>query len=190
MTQLNPTMQIGADNPAEHQAENQTHQLDLIDTLLKLNPAGSTYRARHFRDNICHSTQASYDALFSNKLHLPLQTRWLVALYAAQLTQSHELTRHYLNEAEDAGVTEEALQAVLQDDLDLISEPTLRAILHFTRTLTLKPIEGDQSALLDLESAGVATADCIALAQLIAFLSYQIRLVTGLKAMQALEDTQ
>lgn len=166
------------------------NNVDLIDTLLKLNPTGSTYRARHFRDNICQSTQASYEALFSDQLHLPLQTRWLVALYAAQLTQSHELTRHYLNEAEDTGVIEEALQAVLQDDLDLIVDPTLYAILHFTRTLTLKPIEGDQSALLALENAGITTEDCIALAQLIAFLSYQIRLVTGLKAMQALEDAQ
>lgn len=166
------------------------NNVDLIDTLLKLNPTGSTYRARHFRDNICQSTQASYEALFSDQLHLPLQTRWLVALYAAQLTQSHELTRHYLNEAEDTGVIEEALQAVLQDDLDLIADPTLYAILHFTRTLTLKPIEGDQSALLALENAGITTEDCIALAQLIAFLSYQIRLVTGLKAMQALEDAQ
>lgn len=166
------------------------NNVDLIDTLLKLNPTGNTYRARHFRDNICQSTQASYEALFSDQLHLPLQTRWLVALYAAQLTQSHELTRHYLNEAEDTGVIEEALQAVLQDDLDLIVDPTLYAILHFTRTLTLKPIEGDQSALLALENAGITTEDCIALAQLIAFLSYQIRLVTGLKAMQALEDAQ
>lgn len=166
------------------------NNVDLIDTLLKLNPTGSTYRARHFRDNICQSTQTSYETLFGDQLHLPLQTRWLVALYAAQLTQSHELTHHYLNEAEDTGVTEEALQAVLQDDLDLIADPTLYAILHFTRTLTLKPIEGDQSALLALENAGITTEDCIALAQLIAFLSYQIRLVTGLKAMQALEDAQ
>lgn len=160
---------------------------DLIDTLLGLDENSMVYAARHFRSEVLVGTQESYEALFSEALSLPLEVRWLVALYASQLSQSYELTEHYQQQVAQTAVLELWIKAVLTDDLTLIQDPLVRAILSFTRTLILNPIEGDKTALLALEASGVSAADCIALAQLIAFLSYQIRLVAGLKAMQTLE---
>ena len=45
-----------------------------------------------------------------------------------------------------------------------------------------------RSALLALPAAGISTPAVVALSQLIAFLSYQVRLVAGLKAMKASEE--
>lgn len=54
------------------------------------------------------------------------------------------------------------------------------------RHSSLKPVEGDKDAVLSLKKAGIATNDIVALSQLIAFLSYQLRLAAGLKAMAKL----
>lgn len=61
----------------------------------------------------------------------------------------------------------------------------MAAILEFTRKLIEKPVEGDEAALKTLPAAGVSTPAVVTLSQLVAFLSYQVRLVAGLKAMQA-----
>lgn len=164
------------------------HDVDLIDALVGLEVGSNTYAARHFRNEVLTGTQESYDAIFNEDLSLALSTRWLVALYASQLSSAKELTEHYLEQANREKIDEVSLQAVLNDDLSLLTDTALKAILTFTRTLTLNPIEGDKNALLALTNAGISTPDSIALAQLIAFLSYQIRLVSGLKAMKSLEE--
>lgn len=166
-----------------------THESpDLIDSLLGLDPQGSTYEARHFRDKVLVGTQSSYDALFSPELTLSLPYRWLVALYACTLSKADELSQHYLQQAQQNGVDAALIQAVGTGQLDAITDPTLKTILDFTAKLILKPIEGDKSAIEAVKQAGISTPDVIALSQLIAFLSYQTRLVAGLKAMQALEQ--
>ena len=161
--------------------------IDLINSLLGLSNESDTYAARHFREEVLTGTQASYEALFGDKLSLPLSTRWLIAVYASKLSKATELTEHYVEQAEKANVNPVWLQAVFNDDLSAIDDATVKAMLTYTNTLTLNPIAGDKAALQALEQSGVSVPDCVALAQLIAFLSYQVRLVTGIKAMQALE---
>lgn len=160
---------------------------DLINSLLELDSKNNLYQARQFRDQVLLGTQASYDAIFGPQLSLPLSTRYLIAIYASQLSEASTLTQHYIKQAEIIEEANRWLPAIIKDDLSLITDPKLQEMLIFTRALTLNPIEGDKTALLALENAGISVPDCIAIAQLIAFLSYQIRLVTGLKAMQALE---
>lgn len=162
-------------------------KVDVIDQLLQLDPQGSTFAARHFRSKVLHGTQDSYDALFSPRIGLDLGYRWLVALYAAHLSKATELTQHYMQKAEEYGVSAANIQAVITDRLSDITEPQLVAALTFTQILIKKPLEGDQAALKALQQAGIATKDIVALSQLIAFLSYQVRLVAGLKAMQSVE---
>lgn len=162
---------------------------DLIDGLLGLNPEGSTYKARHFRAKVLNGTQASYEALFSPSISLDLDYRWLVAIYACQLSQAVELENHYIFEAQENEVAADLIDAVRMGRLVDIQDAQLTTLLHYTRTLIEKPIEGDKAALEALQQAGISTPDIVALSQLIAFLSYQIRLVAGLKAMQALETS-
>ena len=63
-------------------------------------------------------------------------------------------------------------------------------MLGFTRTLVRNPVEGDREALNALLAAGLETIDVVTLGQLIAFISYQVRLAAGLSALQALEPAQ
>ena len=160
---------------------------DVVDQVAGLADGSATHALRHAREKVATATQGSYDALFDATLPgLTLGERLLVALYVCRLTPAHELAEHYRARLAATPVDANALQAVEHGDVDALPDIRLRAILTFTRTLIERPIEGDRDALLRLPAAGLATADVVTLAQLIAFLSYQTRLVAGLRALNAL----
>ncbi|MGT2434320.1 CMD domain-containing protein [Cupriavidus basilensis] len=155
---------------------------DVVDQVADLGD-GSPACAAHAREKVATATQGSYDALFDAALPGLHAGRALVALYACRLTPAPELADHYRARLANTPVDAVALQAVDHGDIDTLTNPRLHAILIFTRTLVERPIEGDRDALLRLPAAGLATADVVTLAQLIAFLSYQTRLVAGLRAL-------
>jgi uncharacterized protein YciW len=69
-----------------------------------------------------------------------------------------------------------------------LADTRLHAILTFTHTLITDPVKADQTALKALPQAGLSTPEVVTLAQLIAFVSYQVRVVAGLNAMKLLEQ--
>jgi CMD domain protein len=164
-----------------------THH-DIIDRVAGLAPDSATHALRHQRTKVADATQGSYDALFDPALTgLTLAERLLVALYASRLAPSPALAAHYRAELAAHDVDAATLAAVETGAPDTLSAPRLRAILSFTRTLIENPVAGDKAALQTLPAAGLTTPAVVALAQLIAFLSYQTRLVAGLQALKQLE---
>lgn len=161
---------------------------DLVDQLVGLKADSTTYAVRHQRDKVAAATQGSYDALFDAALPgLTLAERLLVALYAARLTPSPALAAHYRQRLVDANASAADIQLAQTGKPAHAANPRLAAILEFTRKLIERPVAGDQAALKTLPAAGVSTPAVVTLAQLIAFLSYQVRLVAGLNAMQSLD---
>ncbi|WP_251864913.1 CMD domain protein [Achromobacter sp. Marseille-Q4962] len=162
---------------------------DLVDQIAGLKPDSRTYAVRHQRDKVAAATQGSYDALFDPALAgLTLAERLLVALYASRLTPAPELAAHYRQRLADAGASAADIAVAGSGKPADAADPRLAAILEFTRKLIEKPVEGDEAALKTLPAAGVSTPAVVTLSQLIAFLSYQVRLVAGLNAMKALES--
>jgi CMD domain protein len=161
---------------------------DIVDQLVALTPGTQTFDVRHKRDKVAAATQGSYDALFDPALAgLPLADRLLVALYATRITPSPLLAAHYRARAVEAGVPAADIALAESGKPADAADPRLAAILEFTRKLIEKPVEGDEAALKTLPAAGVSTPAVVTLSQLIAFLSYQTRLVAGLVAMKAAE---
>jgi uncharacterized protein YciW len=68
-----------------------------------------------------------------------------------------------------------------------VADARLQAVLAFTGKLIERPIEGDKAAVQSLAASGLSTPAIVAMSQLIAFLSYQIRLAAGLQALAAAE---
>jgi uncharacterized protein YciW len=160
---------------------------DIVDRVAGLIPGSSAYVTRHRRDKVAVATQLSYEALFDPHLaDLTLTERLLVALHACTLSNAPALGAHYSAQLAAAGVNIELIDQVSQGAIGLIGDPRLLAILTFTGTLIEKPVDGGEAALKPLPAAGLTTPAVVALAQLIAFLSYQIRLQAGLRALQAL----
>lgn len=65
----------------------------------------------------------------------------------------------------------------------------LEAALVHAHLLVFRPRDASSAALQALLNAGWSTDDIVTLSQLVAFLSFQIRVVTGLRALAAV-DTQ
>ncbi|MGW9063741.1 CMD domain-containing protein [Achromobacter animicus] len=161
---------------------------DLVDQLVGLTPGTQTFDVRHKRDKVAAATQGSYDALFDPALPgLSLADRLLVALYATRITPSPLLAAHYRARAAEAGAAAADIAVAESGKPADAANPQLAAVLEFTRKLIEKPVEGDEAALKTLPAAGVSTPAVVTLSQLIAFLSYQTRLVAGLLAMKAAE---
>jgi len=162
---------------------------DLIDTLVGLTPGDALYATRHARAKVVNATQASQELFFAPEGDsIPLEDRLMVALHASLLSRSEPLAAHYRQALDEAQPDAQALAAIERGDISGLPDTRLKAMLAFTETLIMRPIEGDRNALQRLQAAGIATPDIVTLAQLIAYLSYQIRVVAGLKAMKALEQ--
>jgi uncharacterized protein YciW len=166
-----------------------THTTDTVDRLVALNPALSTYAVRHQRDKVVAATQKSEEGLFDPALPgLTLAERLLVALLACTLTPSAVCAAEYSQRLNELKVEQHILDQVASGAIEQIHGARLRAILTFTHTLITDPVKADQAALKALPHAGLSTPEVVTLAQLIAFVSYQVRVVAGLNAMKLLEQ--
>ncbi|XAH25395.1 peroxidase-related enzyme [Xylophilus sp. GW821-FHT01B05] len=161
---------------------------DLVDTLVPLPATSAVHAVRHQRDKVVAATQGSYDSIFDPALGGPsLAERLLAAHEIARLAGSALLQAHYRERLLALPALTAPQQAALAGQA-ATGDARLQAILAFTRTLTERPVDGDQAALLKLPAAGLATPEVIALAQLIAFVAYQLRVVAGLQALVAAGD--
>lgn len=161
-------------------------QADTLDRILGLTPGSVAYETRHQRTKVVDATQASEQLLLDSPIEgLPVSDRLLVALLACALTPSPELVAEYAQRLRQQGVAESVIHEVSQGKFNLVSDAQLKEILTFTHTLITDPLKADKQALLKLKSIGLSTAHITALAQLIAFVSYQVRVSAGLKALNA-----
>lgn len=148
--------------------------IDVIDRAAGLAPGDPLHAARRIRAKVVEATQASHDALLQQPLDgLSTEDRVRVAARVCTIAGAPMLARHY-----------EALLAAAPGR-DAPPSPALPAMLDFAAALTTDPRQGDRAAIEALRRAGLGDAAIVALAQLVAFLSYQLRVVAGLQAMHA-----
>jgi uncharacterized protein YciW len=147
--------------------------IDVIDRAAGLAPGDPLHAARRFRAKVVEATQASHDALLQQPVDgVSTADRLRVARHVCTIAGATTLARHY----------EELLTRA--PDGDAPPSPALPAMLAFAATLTTDPRTGDRAALEQLRAAGLGDAAIVALAQLVAFLSYQLRVVAGLRTMR------
>lgn len=161
---------------------------DVIDQAVPLTPHQTTHAVRHERVKVVASTQGSYEAMFAPGVQgISVAERLLVALHACRLSKADRLASHYQQRLIGDGTEPALIDAVSRNDIATLPDPRLQTILRFTTTLIERPIDGDRQAIEALVKAGLSTPAIVALGQLIAFLSYQIRVTVGLQAMAELE---
>ncbi|MBW8728386.1 MAG: CMD domain protein, partial [Inquilinus limosus] len=73
----------------------------------------------------------------------------------------------------------------VSDESRSVLSPRLAAALAHTHLLVFRPRDSSAAALQALLDAGWSTTDIVTLSQLVAFLSFQIRVVAGLRALAA-----
>jgi uncharacterized protein YciW len=147
---------------------------DVIDRAAGLAPGDPLHTARRFRAKVVEATQASHDALLHEPVDgLSTADRLRVAAHVCTIAGAASLARHYEEELAD------------EPGRAAPPSPALPAMLRFAAALTTDPRLGDRAALEPLRRAGLGDAAIVALAQLVAYLSYQLRVVAGLQALRA-----
>jgi len=168
------TLRRGTITTPRNQTMARTDPADVIDRAAGLAPGDILHAARRFRAKVVDATQASHDALLRLPVDgLPTADRLRVAAHVCAIAGAASLARHY--------------EAELAADAGRLAPPApaLPAMLDFAAALTTDPRRGDRAALVALRRAGLTDPAIVALAQLVAFLSYQLRVVAGLQAMRA-----
>jgi uncharacterized protein YciW len=148
---------------------------DVIDAAAGVQPQDPLHALRRLRGTVVDATQASHDALLTEPAPgLSTADRLRVAQAVCAAAGATELQAHY------AGLLQSGALGQAQPP-----SPALPAMQQFAAALTVDPRQGDRAAVQALQRAGVADAAIVALAQLVGFLSYQTRVVAGLKALRA-----
>jgi len=149
---------------------------DVIDRAAGLTPGSPLHAARRFRGKVVEATQASHDALIEQPVEgLSTADRLRVAEHVCTLAGAASLARHYAERLAARAAPPSA---------------ALPAMLEFASKLTTDPRLGDRAAIDALTRAGLGDAAIVALGQLVAFLSYQLRVVAGLRALRALQEQE
>ncbi|MCC8395370.1 hypothetical protein LJ656_22535 [Paraburkholderia sp. MMS20-SJTR3] len=155
-------------------------------------PAGAVAALRAARADATRYTQGSFDALFDARATgLSLAERLAAASYAAGLSAAPEAARAYRERLLASGSSADgaiaALDRFVADGVTHANaaDTRLGAILTHTHALATLSPSADRSALLRLKQAGLSTPDIVALSQLVAFVTYQVRLAAALRALEA-----
>lgn len=187
---------------------------DIIDHLAGLGPGDPLARIRDGRPAARENAQNSHDALFSptETADFSLVERHAVAVFMAALHEDERaVALHAEHLAPDlvAAITAEAARGAGQGPYGVYPSPALNAentpgpifrlaaparatlgarlsaALEHAHMLVYRPREADGAALQALLDAGWSTTGIVTLSQLVAFMSYQLRVAAGLRTLAA-----
>lgn len=158
---------------------------DLLDLLATIQPGSTLAETRARRADVARYTQGSYNALLTptDPAGVSLAEREMVALRAAILTASPGLIEHYRGLLQQRGVSAETITAVENFPAANTLSAREAAILRHVDQLTNEPRAATTEQLAELQTHGLSARDIVSIAQLIAFLSYQVRLLAGLQLL-------
>jgi len=158
---------------------------DLLDQLAGIAPDSAAAEVRSRRTDVARHTQGSYDVLLTPEDTAgvtPLE-RALIALRVAIVTPSPALKAHYQQLAESHGVSAAQLAAVANFPAAGELTPRQNALLRHTDLLINEPSAASPADIAALKAQNFTARDIVIIAQLIAFLSYQVRVLAGLRLL-------
>ena len=165
-------------------SSSETPPVDVIDQAVPLAEGDALHVLRRQRPKIVDATQGSYAAMFAPTVAgVSVAERLLIALHACHLSGAVTLADHYRARLQAEGA--DAALVATAEGRGAAADARVATLLAFTAKLIVRPIEGDRRAVQSLADAGLTPAAIVAVGQLIAFLSYQIRVVAGLQALAA-----
>lgn len=156
---------------------------DMINDLAGIAEGSLLAELRRQRPEAAQFAQGSYAALLepSDPAGLSRIERELAALRTAALTGSAALVAHHQARLRQLGASENVVELDKHGAEALT--PRQAAIVHHVELLTLTPRQASQAAVDDLRASGLSARDIVTLAQLVAFVTFQARVITGLRLL-------
>ncbi|ELY2620701.1 alkylhydroperoxidase domain protein [Cronobacter malonaticus] len=140
-----------------------TRSPDLLDTLADIAPGSPLALARATRDAATQNTARSREALFNGASDLTRAERLHLAREVARWHEDEALYAHY--------------SAALKDEQ--APPARLSAALGHAEILAFRPVQATAQAIAALTDAGFSEEAIVTLAQVVAFVSFESRLLRG-----------
>jgi CMD domain protein len=155
---------------------------DVVDAIAGIAPGSPIDRLRRRRGEVFRHTQGSHDALLLPREEggISRAERAAIALRVALTAKDEKLATHYRALLGQAGGAELIAPVVRPDAGDV----KLAALLHHADLLAHAPGEAKAEDLRKLEAIGLSSRDIVVVAQLVAFVSFQMRLLAGLRILR------
>jgi CMD domain protein len=163
------------------------NQPPIIEKLVAAPPGSALAAAMTQRAEILRLSQASHDAVVT-----PVEPggfshgeRAALAQRMARLSGDTELAAHY-GACLEAANGDAALRRAADPTLPIEAQQRLAAVIGHVDLLTQRPRDATRADIDALKNAGVDEPDIVRLAELAAFVNYQLRVVAGLKLLRDL----
>lgn len=162
---------------------------DVISALAGVAPGSPAAELRRQRPEAMQHAQGSYTALFdpTEPVGLSPAERLASALRVSAIHAAAEAADHYRQRLVEAGASPEIVAAAALEDAGSGSQPDpevpsrLQAIFRHVDLLSTHPVDATPDDLQALADAGLATVEIVVLSQIIAFVSFQVRVVAALQ---------
>jgi CMD domain protein len=157
---------------------------DVVDTIAGLEPGSRLAELRRRRGEVFRHAQGSHDVLLlpADPGDVSRAERAAIALRVALAAKDEKLAAHYRMLLRQAGG--EALIAAVEHPGAGDAGARLAALLRHADLLAHTPRDATQADLRKLEALGLTSRDIVAVSQLIAFVSFQTRLLAGLRILR------
>lgn len=158
---------------------------DLIDRLAGIEYNQRLLALRRQRPEAATHIQGSYRELFepADPHGVSLVERHLAALRVAVLNGDQALVAHHTEQLHAIGAAGEAIDGVVRYPHGPALVPRVAAIAEFTDLLSLRPRDASRATIARLQEAGFDPRDTVTIAQLIAFVNFEVRLLSGLRLL-------
>lgn len=158
---------------------------DLINRLAGLVPDAPVARLRAGRPEVVRHAQGSYRALLEpdDPAGVSRREREMIGLRVAVLTPDPALTAWHRDRLRALGADDAARAAVVRFPDGEVLTARERAILEHTDRLTREPGAATPTHIAALKQAGLTPRDIVTVSQLIAYLSFAVRALVGLRLL-------
>jgi CMD domain protein len=152
--------------------------VDIVDAAAGLAPGSPVAALRRQREAFVRHTQGSHDVLITpaDPAGVSLVERAAAALRVASIERDTALIALYRDRLREIGADVAAIEAPKVPS-------RLDAILRHVSLVATAPGSATRHDLDTLRNAGLTPRDVAVLAQIVAFVSYQVRVVAGLRAL-------
>ncbi len=161
--------------------------IDTVDAMLGTANTAAVADLRGRKPELIDQLEAYYQAVFAptgpSAAEFPPRDRALVALRVASFTGSGTVVAWYRDLALQHGADESVIAQVASGGDPETGSIALDAALIHTDLLTQHPVDATADDLAALKAAGLTPGAILALSQTVAFVSYQLRLVAGFRAI-------
>jgi len=156
----------------------------VIDAVVGLSAGSPAAVLRRQREAFVRHSQGSHDVLIApaDPAGVSLVERAAVALRVALIERDAALVAQYRARLVAVGADRAVVAAAEGGSADRVA-PRLAATLDHVSLVTTAPASASRARLDALRQAGLSPRDIVTITQIVAFVSYQVRVAAGLRAL-------